>query len=393
MNAKQTNIIFIASLLSKSRLHDMFAMTGKDPGFAIQKFNRLVVEGFKKNGINVTVLSSHPYARGNKMSSVEEENGIIYKYLPLINYPIIKHLFQAIYVFFYTFFFGVVNRKNKFIVCDVLCVSSSLAAMFASKINGIKTIAIVTDVPNHNWSGEKSWAGSINLWMIKQFDMYVLLTEQMNKVVNPKQKPYVVMEGIVDENVNICKHNKEKERIVLYAGGVNRLNGVNILVEAFRGLSDKNVYLDIYGSGDYKEELLEICSKNRNIRYKGVKGAEEIFQAEQDAILLANPRPLEGEYIMYSFPSKNMEYMQSGTPLITTPLPCIPNEYSPYLYYFPSHASVEGYRTAIEEILKLSNETLIEKGMSAQSFVNQTKNNKVQTEKIIIKLFEEGSNL
>ena len=47
-----------------------------------------------------------------------------------------------------------------------------------------------------------------------------------------------------------------------------------------------------------------------------------------------NPRFTGAEYTLYSFPSKNIEYMVSGTPVITTRLAGIPDDYYPYVFVF-----------------------------------------------------------
>ena len=74
------------------------------------------------------------------------------------------------------------------------------------------------------------------------------------------------------------------------------------------------------------------------------------------ATLLINPRFSNEEYTKYSFPSKNMEYMASGTPILTTKLPGMPKEYYEYIYLFEEE-SIEGMKNkmsmkAIEKISK-----------------------------------------
>ena len=56
--------------------------------------------------------------------------------------------------------------------------------------------------------------------------------------------------------------------------------------------------------------------------------------------------------ILYTilFPSKNHEYMVTGTPVLTTKLPCFPEEYDPYLYYMED-VSVDGFYKSMMEAL------------------------------------------
>lgn len=378
-------ILYIASLLSKDKVNEVFAKTGVNPGFAIMRFNRLLAEGFVHGGVGVKVLSSHPAGRASTCRSLNEyKNGVEYKYIPLVNIPLFKYLFQLVYNFVYVLMWGVCKRKGKAVVCDVLSLSSVMGAMFASKLTGLRIVGIVTDIPNHNWSGKKSKMGSINLWLIERMDGYVLLTEQMNEVVNLHKRPYIVMEGIAEkEDAPLAKSGKHTPRVIMYAGGLNSINGVPLLAKAVCELPFDDISLDIYGHGDNEEELIEMGKSDKRINYMGLKTGEEILKAEKTATILVNPRLLEGEYIKYSFPSKNMEYMQSGTPLLTSPLPCIPDEHKPYLFFFPADASIEGYREALAYVLNLPPQELSNKGMKAREYVLREKNNVVQAMRIV----------
>ena len=59
---------------------------------------------------------------------------------------------------------------------------------------------------------------------------------------------------------------------------------------------------------------------------------------QQQATLLVNPRKGHEEYTKYSFPSKTMEYMASGTPTIMYKLPGLPIEYEEYLVLLPDNS-------------------------------------------------------
>ena len=138
--------------------------------------------------------------------------------------------------------------------------------------------------------------------------------------------------------------------------------------------------LDLYGNGDYVEKLREL--NDSRICYHGIVANEEVVDAEQHAVLLINPRPTTEEFTKYSFPSKNMEYMASGTPVLTTNLPGMPCEYLDYVYLFDDE-SIEGMAKTLTKILNNSPEILREKGESARNFVLKRKNNMVQACKIL----------
>ena len=77
-----------------------------------------------------------------------------------------------------------------------------------------------------------------------------------------------------------------------------------------------------------------------------------------------------------------MEYMVSGTPVLTTVLPGMPKEYYPHVYLLEDE-SAAGIARKLRQVLSLSDEELFEKGQQARSFVLETRNNVVQAKKIL----------
>ena len=77
-----------------------------------------------------------------------------------------------------------------------------------------------------------------------------------------------------------------------------------------------------------------------------------------------------------------MEYMVSGTPILTTKLPGMPKEYYDYIYLIEEE-SENGMRNSITKVLNLPREELIEKGKKARDFVLKYKNNNIQAKRII----------
>ena len=114
----------------------------------------------------------------------------------------------------------------------------------------------------------------------------------------------------------------------------------------------------------------------------GVRENREIVEEELKASLLVNPRPVAPEYTKYSFPSKNLEYMVSGTPVLTTQLPGMPEEYFPYVYLMGEETEDHAAKV-LEEILSLPLEERQKKGTAARAFVLEKKSNIVQSAKIL----------
>lgn len=385
-------ILYISALASESRINKEYTQTGKNPGFAVQKFSRLLVKGLQKNGAKVFALSNPPVIAKNIFfisSENETEDNIQYKYIPYLNFPFLKHICIFIYTFFYVFIWGIKGRKDKIIMCDVLSVSICMGALLASKINRLTSVAVVTDIYGLMVNGQNSLisrlAKKLNNWYITSFNKYILLTEQMNEIVNPKKCPYIIMEALCDSSLEYKTHrNVEKAhpRTIVYAGGIHERYGLKMLAEGFLKANIKDTKLLYYGSGPYVEEFISLCKKHPNMEYCGVAPNNIVVAAELKASLLVNPRFSHEEFTKYSFPSKNMEYMASGTPLLTTNLPGMPKEYHSYVYLFKEE-TINGYADALSSVLSHSEEELKEFGYKASQFVLLNKNNIQQGKRIL----------
>jgi len=383
-------ILYISPLSSRAVIEQIHQESGRDPGYAIQKFNRLMVKGFIANGAKVKNLSAVPVSSSNTKKvgwflKKETEDNIAYNYIPFFNIKGIRQIGIFLYSFFYVLFWGFSKRKEKVIVCDALSISLCYGALLATKLNGLRSVGILTDMPGMMVFGngqQQSLVTRINFQSLSLFTHYVFLTEAMNSVVNTKDKPYIIVEGVVDETIqrNSAISEKEMPRVVMYAGSLHEKYGIKLLVEAFASIELQDVKLVIYGSGPYAKELKEL--KLDNVEYRGLLPTDEIVKAEERASLLVNPRPTHEEFTKYSFPSKNMEYMASGTPLLTTRLPGIPQEYFPYIYLFKEE-NHKGFTFALKEVLTKDPSELKQKGEDARAFVLQKKNNCSQTARIL----------
>lgn len=377
----------------------LFETSREKPMQSVQKFHRLFTDGITLNGNEITVLSSLPVnsINNNKIwwnFKTENDDGLKYMYLPFINLPYLRQTSIAFFSFIQTFYWWIKNkRKCKAIICDVLNVAVSSGSLFAARICGIKTCAIVTDIPvmmgivkkvNKKTIFEKL-AINFSSTFMQSYDCYVLLTEFMNDVVNTRHKPYIVIEGLVDIKMRINNNslrNKAPERILIYAGAIYEKYGIKNLIEAFRKLEGDDLRLYIYGSGEMEKEMPYYMNLDKRVVYQGFVPNKVIIKKELEATLLINPRPSDQEFTKYSFPSKNMEYMVSGTPLVTTALPGMPEEYKDYVYIF-SEENVYGIYLTLKDILSKPREELHAFGNSAKKFMLENKNNIIQAEKLL----------
>ncbi|MBO7520306.1 MAG: glycosyltransferase [Clostridia bacterium] len=374
-------------------------MSGKDLSILRpdQKYHGLLIKGLAANGAGIKCFSGLPVNRElTKKVFIREkdetENGVCFHYINTVNLPVLRQL-----SIFLGSFFGVLKNKKQndtYIICDCLNIANAYGMMLAAKLRKIPVATIVTDIPDMMSQG--GLARRINNRFFKSVDGFILLTEQMNSRINKKSKPHIVLEGHVDSSPAAINAEEKEElisgkKVIIYAGGIQKEYGIANLTEGFILANLKNCKLHIYGDGDYRGELESIAKERADVKYFGVRDNSEVVKAEQAAALLINPRPSAPEYTKYSFPSKNMEYMVSGTPVLTTKLPGMPEEYYPYVYLIEDETPL-GISNTLKSVLSLSADERNKKGASARQFVLSNKSNVKQAKKIIDFLGEEVKN-
>lgn len=383
----------IISYVSTSMDQEDFAALFTDkktmPGQQGPKFNRLLMEGLVANGVEVHACTGRPVTRGNcakkflpPMKRVKNEK-YIYLYGSILNLPIVKNIWQMMVSYFTIC--KEARKGSSAIVCDVLNASIALGASVAAKHKKIPCIGIVTDLPELMVTGVNQKHVKMVESIIDHCAGYVFLTEAMNEKLNPAHKPYVVIEGLCDVNMIQCeKMNTENKDIrkCMYAGLLDARYGVKMMVDGFILADLLNVELHIYGDGPYAEELTKITEKHPNVVYHGTVMNDVVIQAELDADLLINPRPTHEEFTKYSFPSKNMEYMATGTPVLTTNLPGMPEEYKQYVYLMEDETE-QGVCKVLLSVFSESESIRFEKGLQAKRFVLKQKNNAKQAERLL----------
>ena len=382
-------ILYISSMFDSETYKRVFTKE-KKPMHAAMKYHTLLSKGLAANGVPVNTYSSIPANRENcdklyVSSSSHTEGNLKSQYIATFNLPGVRQIQLMVKSFFKALFMP----KDTVVFYDALVVSASYGAIAGARLSGKKCVTVITDLPRYMPVSTDEKKLRINDKLVDMADGYVFLTSQMNDTVNVKGKPYVVLEGHVDSEMRSKEHLPFDTgcKRVLYAGTLNKIYGIKNLCESFAAISKSGEELHIYGDGDYASELKELISSHTNIIYHGNCVNEVVVDAELDSALLVNPRPTEGEYTKYSFPSKTLEYMVSGTPVLSAKLQGIPAEDDDYLYYFDDKAE-NGLACALREILDKSSDELRLRGEKSRAFALEKKNNIIQA-KHVLSLCEE----
>lgn len=370
------------------------------PSMAPFVFETALMQGFAENGIDLQVRSfpvipalpkSKYVAWGSRQEKLEA--GFTTRWIPAINIVGIKPLCQQ-----YTsrrmlkkWMREHTGEETTVLLYSIYQpIAKSIIAM-CKKYNA-KCYAIVPDLPRdmYNLARVHPIKRALSNIYVRaaekvqgHFDGYVYLTEAMKDVINPSA-PYTVVEGIANatEARELTLAEKAPGKVIMYAGALHEKYGVKNLIEAFLAVDRQDARLWLFGSGDFESAIHKYTAQDSRIHYFGSVSRAEVLERERQATLLVNVRNDQDDFTKYSFPSKVIEYMLSGTPMLMTKLPGIPNEYYDFAYTAES-SDVQTLAKVIERICEKTPEELLAFGARAQNFIATQKNGCVQTAKII----------
>ncbi len=258
---------------------------------------------------------------------------------------------------------------------------------FKNKYPNIKCLLFVPDLPEYMDLTNKSLVygilKKIHISHLKKYtrkiDGYVFLTDYMKEWFD-KEVQYTTIEGIYRESQVFSDDNICKEKVILYTGGLYEEYGVLELVETFLEINLKDWKLELIGDGPLLSALNKI-SNNKSVVVRGVLPNNEVLKRQKQVSILVNPRKPQQDFTKYSFPSKTIEYMASGTPMVGYRLPGIPEEYYEYIYEVPQ--SKDGLESCLKKVMLLSEEERNNFGLLAMDFIKKEKNATKQCTKIV----------
>ncbi len=380
-------LLFIGSIYSKNFIKFLRSQSLPDSS-AGQTFEHGLLLGLSEN-IDIKCLSEFfaPSFPKLKIIHIKGEqfntSGIPCESISYFNLPIVKKISQ--------FFSYLINIRKSLGPSDSILIyeltsRQLLSAVIAGKYH--KKIVVVPDLPefmsdNHNLLyriAKKIDKILINL-ALKYIDGYVLFSSYMEERLPIGDKPWIVVEGLFSPYDIIEPQQNAEKKVLLYTGKIEKWFGLEDLLCAFTRINGREYELWLCGPGDIGM-IKSYSNKDHRIIYKGCLSHKEVLVLQKRATILVNPRHSSDEFTLYSFPSKTMEYMASGTPTLMCKLKSLPHEYYPYLYFFDDE-TIEGMSKRIKECLDIDPVILNRFGHEASSFILSNKTASMQAKKIV----------
>lgn len=395
-------IIFLGGVWGKEEEDKIIRNSNGNVQIAANVLQTNLIEGLdKKSDHNVVVLNElfiGAYPKRYKKALIvaskfdHDKSGVPKDYnIEFLNLPLIKHYSRYFHSKKY-----IRNICKKYSKSELFFVGYSMSysivkgLLYAKRIcpKRVRTCLIIPDLPEYMNLGKnkgfvfnllKSISSKQLYREIKSVDSFVPLTKYIYESLNVN-KPYTVVEGVASVADGVDHENSIEKPItkkIVYTGTLEIKYGIGELVDAFRAIKNEDLRLVICGAGDGEDYIKSAMKYDARIVFKGIVDNKTARNIQETAYLLVNPRNSNEEYTKYSFPSKTMEYMSSGRPVLMYKLKGIPDEYDDYLFYV--NKNIE---TSIRNILNLDEKYLADMGKKARTFVLEQKNKYKQAEKI-----------
>ncbi len=365
------------------------------PDYAAHNLCKAINSGLLSNGVSVSLINvpnigSFPFLyRSPRVPGSNMESGIS---IPFWNVSVLKRydIRRKIYKEIKKRLSKIPDNENVFLLLYNFR-SIHLVSKLKKSFPSLKVCLIVTDLPEFMLKpsskilkiGESIIGDSkLDNESFCLIDGFILLAPAMREKLSMSNKPWIQIEGIYNSDTQVKKEIKELHKTILYTGNLGLRYGIGSLLEAFHQIKDDDFRLWICGGGDGLEEVKRYCSFDERIHYKGILSRSEVLCLQKKATVLVNPRNSNDDYTLYSFPSKTMEYMASGTPVIMSHLKSIPAEYDQHIYYVENE-TIEGLKKKLIEVCSKPPEELGIMGKAASDFIMKNKTPEPQMAKVV----------
>lgn len=393
-------ILLLGSLISAAQMEQLNSNSKEKASVAPVNYETMLAKGLVENGAKVDALSvpavaAFPHCIYKHIDKKQEtiDNNIQIQWVPFVNIQGLKQLTikKNVEKLLEQWLQENKDVKDKVVLMYSIYPPYTEPAVRLCKKYGCHLSAVITDLPEYmySWKNMKGIRG----WYSKRLsekmlelqvrcDSYILFTKPMAAKMGIEDKPYLVSEGFCDASIfdDIPDQEKYPRKTIVYGGNLSRLYGIQNLVKGFMQ-TDLDAELHLYGAGGDAAFIEECAKKDSRIKFFGRVDRKTLLVALKKAHLLVVNKPTADDYSNYSFSSKILEYMASGTPLLTTRVGGMPEEYYDYFYFFDEE-SKEGIKCSLEKIVNFSDKQLRDKGISARAFAVKNKNYQYMTSTI-----------
>lgn len=378
-------ILFLCGVFAKENEAEIVSQSKKPVEFSANQAQLKFIGGLKELAdvrvVSAPFIGAYPnHSRTVRFSGFEKPQDLC-EYVRFNNIWGFRNISRTCALKKAVRFFAKEKRKNKIIVVYSVHNPFLAAAEYAKKLDpSIKICLIAPDLPQYmNLEAKRGFAYDFFKKIdnksiekhIKSVDSTVVLTKPMIHALKADDRPYTVVEGVVDSITPAVASEKQPTKDIVYAGKLYEKFGIKTLIDAFTKLHGDEYRLILCGNGDALSYAKECAKTDNRIVLTGQISPDEVKNYLHNAAVLVNPRQNNEEYTKYSFPSKNIEYLMTGKPVVAYMLDGMPDCYADFIY--ATDQSIEPVSALTVALQKALNATPEEASTRYTKFITYAK--------------------
>ena len=307
-------------------------------------------------------------------------SGLHLNLVPFLNYPVLRPLSVGLVVLINLIRWGWRHRRSpqRVVYTFNLTEPPGLFSLISARLIRAKAIASINDINVPGETVPASLSRRLDFWLqkklIPRFDGLVVVNRRIVEDFAP-QTPFIRIEGgmptpVLQRAVNISANSPRfgVPFTVAATGTLNETNGFLDILKAFSLLSGDGYRLCIAGTGPLEGVIKRAAETDPRVEYCGYLSFGEVLALHSTADVLINMRLTQRISTGYFFPSKMLEYLASGVPVITTCTGHVEEEYADIAFLLRDE-SPEGLAQMIEQVASLNPEARAHRAKAASDYI------------------------
>jgi glycosyltransferase involved in cell wall biosynthesis len=329
-------------------------------------------------------------------ASVTTAEGLHVSFVPFVNIPVAKQITLGLgtAVGLMKWAWRTRQARRRVVYVFNLTSPSGLFVLAAARLIGAAAVVSLNDInePGQTVPDTFRWRldYAMQRWLIPRFDGHVAVADRIMKDFAPDRRYVRVEGGIIPEKfaqASSLKRTKHSGFTLVAAGSLDEANGIHVLLSAMRLLREPGIRLCIAGDGPLAPVVRAAAAQDPRIQYYGYLSFDEVLALYAEADLLINMRVTKAIQTRYFFPSKLMEYLASGVPVLTTRTGHVAEEFGDVVLLLDDETP-SGLATRLRQIVNMNRVELRELGDRARARTLATKSWNVQGAKVAAYLKE-----
>jgi glycosyltransferase involved in cell wall biosynthesis len=360
-------------------------------------YMREILLGFIRAGLSsVTAISARPVPSFPRSRTVWvrrrhcDIDGVALEMVPFLNVTPVKQPFIGVAVALSLFAWRWRTRhvKRHAVVAFNLSVPSIAWVTLAARCAGARLGAYVCDVNVPGDTVPDNLLYRADAWLHRRFirkvDSLVVITDRIAQDFAPGMPFLRVDGGLPSELLSepSIPPRADDAFVIVATGSLQHFNGFPELLAAFSTLIGPNYRLHIAGYGPLESMVRKAVAEDPRIRYHGFLPYRELLRLHMRADVLVSLRITRTLDTQYAFPSKTMEYLASGVPVITTNIGHMKEEYGS-LCVVVADESAEALADAIRAVAAMSPRERSDLGTNARAYMLTKKTWVIQSRRLV----------